>query len=68
MNAYEIEKEESLYLESLSDGEFKQRQIDLVGSIEGSRHAEQAWLLTNYDVWVANPHYQGKPVPHPESY
>lgn len=26
-----------------------------------------AWLLTDYDVWVRNPHYTGPEVSHPES-
>jgi hypothetical protein len=33
----------------------------------GAEHAEQAWLLHDWDVWVKNPHYSGPPVPHPES-
>lgn len=28
--------------------------------------ADQAWLLSDRDVWYANPAYQGPPVPHPE--
>ncbi len=24
------------------------------------------WILTPFDVWVLNPHYTGKPVPHPD--
>ncbi len=28
---------------------------------------DSAWLLTDYDVWVKNPHYVGSPVSHPES-
>jgi hypothetical protein len=32
----------------------------------GSQCPERAWLLTDYDVWVSNPHYTGPRVPHPE--
>lgn len=32
----------------------------------GMENQEHAWLLTDYDVWVANPHYRGPPVRHPE--
>jgi hypothetical protein len=32
----------------------------------GSDHSDRAWLLDPRDVWVANPFYQGPPVPHPE--
>lgn len=33
----------------------------------GAIDPERAWLLHDWDVWVANPHYRGPPVPHPES-
>jgi len=26
-----------------------------------------AWLLSDRDVWYANPFYTGAPVPHPEA-
>ena len=32
----------------------------------GYRSPEREYLLTDYDVWVKNPHYQGEPGPHPE--
>lgn len=32
----------------------------------GMDNPDVAWILTNYDVWVKNPHYQGPPQPHPE--
>jgi hypothetical protein len=34
----------------------------------GADHPDRAWVLTDFDVWMPNPHYQGPPVPHPESY
>ena len=34
----------------------------------GGEYPDRAWLLHDWDVWVANPHYAGPPVPHPESY
>ena len=27
---------------------------------------ESAWLLSDRDVWYANPYYVGPPQPHPE--
>lgn len=30
------------------------------------RYKNSAWILTDYDVWVPNPHYRGKPQSHPE--
>lgn len=35
--------------------------------IVGGDVPDQAWLLHPCDAWIANPHYQGPPVPHPES-
>lgn len=31
-----------------------------------SAPAHVAWLLHDFDIWVANPHYTGPAVPHPE--
>ena len=33
----------------------------------GDQALERAWILTDFDVWVKNPHYAGPPVPHPEA-
>jgi hypothetical protein len=41
--------------------------IDEYARNAGPYMAERAWLLTDWDVWVANPAYNGPPVPHPES-
>jgi len=32
----------------------------------GSTRPDRAWVLTDFDTWECNPHYQGPPVPHPE--
>jgi hypothetical protein len=32
----------------------------------GDQFADHAWLLTDWDVWVPNPHYCGPPQRHPE--
>ena len=34
----------------------------------GMDYPDRAWLLHDFDVWVANPHYVGPPVPHPEEH
>jgi len=31
-------------------------------------YKDRAWILTDYDVWVRNPHYSGPPQRHPEDY
>lgn len=32
----------------------------------GEDNPDQAWLLHENDVWLANPHYVGPKVRHPE--
>jgi len=32
----------------------------------GASNPERAWVLTDRDVWHANPYYHGPKVPHPE--
>jgi hypothetical protein len=32
----------------------------------GLERPDQAWILSDRDVWYPNPAYQGSPVPHPE--
>lgn len=32
----------------------------------GSERPDVPWILSDRDVWYRNPHYKGKPVPHPE--
>ena len=33
---------------------------------QGAADPNVAWVLTDRDVWHANPSYVGPPVPHPE--
>lgn len=35
-----------------------------IGGEEGN--ADRQWLLSDYDVWVRNPHYHGPAQRHPE--
>jgi hypothetical protein len=32
----------------------------------GASRPDLAWIVTDRDVWHANPFYTGPPVPHPE--
>jgi hypothetical protein len=32
----------------------------------GAERPDRQWLLTDYDVWVKNPHYCGPDQGHPE--
>lgn len=34
----------------------------------GADNLEKCWILSDWDVWVKNPHYCGELEPHPESY
>lgn len=34
--------------------------------VVGESHPDRAWLLSDYDVWVANPWYRGPPQIHPD--
>jgi hypothetical protein len=34
----------------------------------GRERTESAWILTDFDVWMPNPFYQGPPVQHPEDW
>jgi hypothetical protein len=34
----------------------------------GSAHTDQQWLLSDWDTWERNPHYQGPDQRHPEDY
>ena len=42
------------------------RDMNQWASIEGEFHPEHQWLLSSVDTWHENPHYKGKPQPHPE--
>jgi hypothetical protein len=33
----------------------------------GTQRPEQAWILSDRDVWYRNPFYRGAPQPHPEA-
>lgn len=32
----------------------------------GAQQPQQAWILSDRDVWYRNPSYRGPAVPHPE--
>ena len=36
--------------------------------LSGERNRDQAWILSDRDVWYANPFYKGPPQRHPEDY
>ena len=33
---------------------------------DSDKKSDQAWILSDRDVWYANPNYKGLPMPHPE--
>ncbi len=61
------ERDDALFNDSLSMGQLESAAISEFAHNAGQDHPESAWLLTDRDVWVANPNYTGEPVPHPES-
>jgi hypothetical protein len=58
-NYFEILEEKNYQPDSIADLD---RGETLWGCDEKS---DQAWLLSDRDVWYANPSYEGLPVPHP---
>jgi len=62
--SYEEEKEEALFNET--------QPADYLGDCAREYaqfgDAEQCWFLTDRDVWVRNPAFQGPTEPHPEDY
>ena len=45
-----------------SDAEVDQAEAHAAGAEDD----QQAWILSDRDVWYANPYYMGPEVPHPE--
>lgn len=37
-------------------------------NLAGYERKDQAWILSDRDVWYANPYYKGPPQRHPEDY
>ena len=66
MDDYEREKADALAMESLSEGEYMSRAFSDFAQLNGAVEPEREWLLSDYDVWVRNPHYRGEPGAHPE--
>ena len=54
--------------DSLSQGERINAAIGGWASLVGAGRPDCAWLCSDYDTWVRNPHYVGPAVPHPEDY
>jgi hypothetical protein len=72
MNFYSQEEYDAhldeLANDSLSQGEHINAAIGGWASIVGAGRPDCAWLCSDYDTWVRNPHYVGPAVPHPEDY
>jgi hypothetical protein len=59
---FDLVREEQSFPMSIAD---EDREF---ASRKGAEHPEQAWILSDRDVWYANPAYTGPRVPHPEDY
>jgi len=62
---YDAHQDEVFY-DHLSQGAHTQAAIAGWASVVGADFLDLAWLGTDYDTWVRNPHYVGPAVPHPE--
>lgn len=52
-----------------SDAMSTESEMDMDDAkVKGYHRPDQAWILSDRDVWYANPYYKGPPVPHPEDY
>jgi hypothetical protein len=60
------ERNEALRQEALSEGEYLSEAIFEYASNHGAEDTESAWILSPFDSWERNPHYEGPEVPHPE--
>ena len=66
-NDLQWERDNAQWNDSLTQGERMMGACQEYAQNIGSERPEQAWILTDYDTWVENPHYTGEPQPHPES-
>ena len=65
MDEYEMERRDELTRFPCNrHAEAMNEYADVVGG----EHPERPWILTDYDVWVPNPHFKGEipPVPYPD--
>ena len=51
----------------MTHAEWIREQERIEVHFQGQAHPERAWICSDRDVWYPNPHYNGPPVPHPES-
>lgn len=46
---------------------YSEAMAEFAANIGGDAgYADRQWILTDYDVWVRNPHYNGPEQRHPE--
>lgn len=59
--------QDELFNDHLSPGGRIYAAIAGWASFVGADRKDCAWLCSDYDIWVRNPHYAGRAVPHPEA-
>lgn len=59
-----IQEQEEYDFEPSSAAEWD--RFDTILGAANQNDTEHAWLLSDRDVWYANPFYSGPPQPHPE--
>ena len=62
MTYFNVQEQEERDFHVSSDSEWDRAEACEAGAAEPDR----AWILTDRDVWHANPYYTGPAVPHPE--
>jgi hypothetical protein len=61
MNEYELEREHDLfYAHSTTTDAIREYAWNA-----GSDNPDRPWILTDWDVWMPNPHFVGDRGPHP---
>jgi len=62
----EQERENDDWNNSLTEGQRAVAACREFAFNAGADRPNEEWLLTDRDTWERNPHFEGKPSPHPE--
>lgn len=62
------EYDNAMWNDSLTQGQQMTGACKEFAHNAGQDRPEEEWLLTSWDTWERNPHYQGEPGPHPYDY
>ena len=54
--------------DSLTSGEYMSAALRQYAAAHGADRPESQWVLSPFDTWELNPHYDGPNQPHPEEW